>query len=239
MSAADPAVLGQALLDAWVHQGLDTHADADQDPLEWDRRVGRIFCLLDPDEPQLHEVEYLAQDERSIRRWCWATHWLLLSQDEDLMVMSETFDPWLLEEAVLGCPKSEYVRNIVAHSVRDTLHAALWAADPPGRDSANTKTAVDGQLDRACRLARNSGVGPECEYYQRLASYRNRGKVSKAQARQRVLDVRRCHPHSDVPVELSRRGKLWRASFIRASTIPGELFIDARDGSMWAVSGGP
>lgn len=235
------------MLDAYIHAQLDSHPSADRDGVVWDRQVGQVLARFAADHPDWvnEEIEFIgAQDERSTRRWCWAVGWTLISQDEDLLLMNEPCDAWLLDEALRGAPKGPYAVSIVAHAVRDGLHAALWPAKPAigrGRTGpiagAEVHTAVDTAIARASRVANTlagSTFHHAFEYARRLAGYGERRKVDRAEASQRVLDVRRCHPREDVPVELERRGKTWIASLKRAGLEKGHLFIQAGDGRMWA-----
>ena len=227
--ARDDLEAAEALHMAFMEGQLDHHS-AGIDLVEWDRKIGRLLLDIDLNEPS--ELIRMASDERAVRRWCWAPHWFLLEQDEDLFLMGEPEGRWLAQEAIEGCPKADYATAIVGHALRDHLHHALWPAS-----GAATSDRVDAALDRAARLlplARATSDGPLVAYVERVASYRNRGQVPERGVVQRILDVRRCHPRPENVPTFERKGRRWVAPLKRANSTPGTLFIDARDGRMWA-----
>jgi hypothetical protein len=175
-------------------------------------------------------------DERAVRRWCWADGWTLMSQDEDLLLMHDAYMRPLLEEAAAGCTKRGYALAIVAHHVRDALHAALWPRD---EGAAGVVRAVDAALARAADLAplaRSTQDAALVAYLERLVSYRRPHKVGWDEATARVLDVRRCHPDATTPVVLHQRGKTWIAELAQANIVAGALLhIDVGTGRMFGV----
>jgi len=172
------------------------------------------------------EHEQMASEEREIRRWCWAPGWVLLSQDEDLLLMDAAQAPWLLDEARRGCPKRTYVLQIVAHGVRDRLHHALWE-----------DAGIAAELEAAAQLlplARGTRDPELVAYLERIVSYAESRSVSSAEVVQRVRDLRRCHPGSEHAPRIERRGSHWCVPLARANVRPGTLHIDVDSGRMFA-----
>lgn len=162
------------------------------------------------------------ESEDEVRRWCWINGWVALSQDEDLILMEEENLVPLLDEASAECPKRDYVLFIVAHGVRDGLHASLRQ----GPD------AVRACLGRAVRLlphARAASADKLVEYLERLESWTHPGPVDRAGAVDRCGGVNRCYEATSVGVELT--GGRWRW----APRGPGDVdvLIDRETGAMW------
>lgn len=171
------------------------------------------------------ELEWggLNVDDVEARRWCWIEPWILLSQDEDIFLMSDHLVVPLLEEVRSGCTKRRYVIAIVAHHVRDQAHASL-------REGPNAVRQRIGELSRFGTPARAAGADELVAYLERLESYARPQKVPRQDALARVSDLWRCH--APPTVEIEGRGSEWRA---KVSTAPGReewIVIDAKTGAM-------
>lgn len=156
------------------------------------------------------------------RRWCWIEPWLLLSQDEDLMLMDEALIAPLLEEARHGCPKREYAISIVAHEIRDRLYGLIGDVD-----------AMRAQLRKAepwADLARAAQATELEAYCRRLATYAQRGPVDEAGALQRGLDLHRCSAPETLAVH--REPNRWRVELSDDATHSVPLYVDRHTGDL-------
>lgn len=198
-----------------------------------DRAMGAIFAEIDRRgvraphvERRIDRDESDGEGETAVRRWCWTPSWRLMSQDEDLLLMTDDFLPWLLDEAAARCTKRDYVLRIVEHHARDSAHHALWdGADPKPRFVRIGEWLPAVERARAPELV---------DYFTRLAGYAHAARVSRYDARQRVFDLRRCTARTEIEPELERRGDEWVARFDLADVTPGELHVHAESGEMWA-----
>lgn len=220
----DAHLVVAALFDAWVWGRLDAHVHALGETY---RSFGALLSSLPERLTQDLEVERMANDEADVRRWCWTEGWLLLSQDEDLMVMRDEYVGALLDEGGAGCPKRDYVFGIVEHHLRDDLHHALW-------DGAATLPERYAWALRVAEGAMRAGAISLSSYAARMASYAQSRVVEREEAEQRVLDLRRCHPNATEPPDVRLEGDVWIATLNRQNILPGRLLIDRRTGAMRA-----
>ncbi len=219
------------LIGLYISAGLD-RCSIDEDPMAWDRRLGRLLQDLDPGGKISETVWFQAEakDERAIRRWCWSPGWELMSQDEDLLLMNDKAVPLILEEATYGCPKRDYAVHIVAHHVRGSLHHSLWGS-PPNLEKIDSALA---RAEHLLPMAEKSESPDLATYLKRLAGYRQRRKIRRAEAEQRVLDLRSCTQSPKKPVVLNRKGGNWVADLLRGNVAEGSLHIERNSGIMWA-----
>lgn len=164
-----------------------------------------------------------SQDE--VRRWCWITGWVCLDQDEDLMLMDEDNRVPLLEEAGAECPKRDYALSIVAHDVRDELHAALFKGPDAVRDCA----ARSASLLPHARAARAEGL---VRYLERVALWSTPGPVDRDGAVDRCRGINRCYEAASADVTLV--GDAWVWSPPDSARKETSVLIDRRTGAMWA-----
>lgn len=135
------------------------------------------------------------ESEDEVRRWCWITGWVCLSQDEDLFLMGEEKRVPLLEEAGAGCPKRDYALSIVEHDVRDHLHASL----SKGPDAVRAFIARSASLLPHARAASADAL---VRYLERVASWANPGPVDRDGAADRCRGVNRCYEPESADVTL-------------------------------------
>lgn len=214
---------------AWIEGDLGMSLFPDATSItEADRRMGRTWARLPSSLSEVIALERGLGGETDLRRWCWVPGWVLLSQDEDLMVMSDHNVAPLLEEAREGCTKRDYVISIVEHHARDSMHHALW-------EGASHLTVMIERCRGWIEHARSAQAEGLVAYLERLSTYARRGPVQKSEeVAQRVFDLRRCSPErQSVPV-VRRDGARWRAPFARANLAPGELVVELATGRMWA-----
>lgn len=230
LPVSDARTLVQTLYPSWVMGELQPMLTEASDPAALsavDRQIGRAFDAL-PDALMAGTlIIHFDASEGGRRRWCWASEWYLLEQDEDLMLFEEDALVVILEEAALGCPKRRDILKIAAHSVRDGVHHALW-------DGADELPRCFDRVDRLLPLVRSTRDEATIEYLERLLGYATAQRVDREQMRQRVLDLRRCHPHADDEPAIERAGAHWVARFDRANITRGRLVVEARTGRMWA-----
>ena len=170
------------------------------------------------------------ESDDEVRRWCWIEGWLCLDQDEDLMLMGDDNRVPLLEEAAGACPKRDYVLSIVAHDVRDQLHASLFA----GPDAVRACVARSASLLPHARAAGADGL---VRYLERVASWATPRPVERAEAVDRCRGVHRCHEPASAEVALIDGAWVWSPP--HAGQQGAKVFIDRRTGAMWGESAKP
>ncbi|MBT9588653.1 hypothetical protein IV102_35280 [bacterium] len=191
--------------------------------VELDRDFGRFLRDQNLSEEDLPEFEKFVNTEAEVRRWCWAENWIILSQDEDLVVMQDPWIPTLLEEVQHGCCKADYVVSIVLHLLRDSAHAFL------GSDFEQRLRVMSEWTPWM-----ESCDGHNFSYAYRLFGYRHAQSVDQAGAVQRVYDLRRCHPDLGRPPRLqSAQG--WLCPIQGAHVVPKQLLVNKQTGSMSLV----
>ncbi len=232
MPSADAARVVRALRDAWIDNHLAPSVWASVtgrklDRTLVDREIGAVFAALDRRgiAPVPQWLERGASSETDVRRWCGITEWLLMSQDEDLLLMSDEWMVPLLEEASADCTKRTYALGIVAHHTRDSAHHALW-------DGAPSLVTTLGRFGDWLPAARQARAPELVAYLERLAGYARPTRVTEADARRRVLDLRRCASRDEIDPDLVRRGDEWVARFDRGNAIASDLRIHAGSGKM-------
>jgi hypothetical protein len=162
-------------------------------------------------------------DAEMAARWCWIESWILLAQDEDLLLMRDELVATLLEQFRLGCPKRRWVLAIVLHHVRDQAHAQLRAGPQEVR-----KRLVE--LLRFVPPAKAAGAEELVAYLARLESYVAPRRVSRDEAAARVADLWRCHVPATVIVEAA--GDEWRVRDHMPAPYEQWIVIDAKTGAM-------
>ncbi len=163
-------------------------------------------------------------DESTARRWCWIRPWYLLSQDEDLMLMSDRLVVPLLEEAAHGCPKREDALSITQHHVRDQAHASLRA----GPDALRARLRELAAFRPAAAAAKHATLDA---YLGRLESYSKPARVDREEAAARISDLWRCHAPPKVELEPERAGE-WRARYPWAGNRDACIVVERRTGAM-------
>jgi hypothetical protein len=190
-----------------------------------DREIAAILLLLPEGlfECEALPLEYdRLPDEEAVRRWCWAPQWCLM-QDEDLLLMEQ--EAILLEEAHAGCPKQEWARYIVEHAVRDRAYASLWTSSYLAYASA---------LSGLVGLAARNEARDLAAYLERLQRYATPREVTREEATQRTLDLRRCHPNPHLTPEILEQREHWVIQFDKVGSPLGRLLIHQKTGAMHA-----
>jgi hypothetical protein len=219
---------------AWIEGALRADFFPDEASPAIDRRIGRMFQRLPEALVGALYVDLLASDETSARRWCWAPGWVLLSQDEDLILMCDELMVPLLEEVAAQCTKYDYVLEIVAHHARDAAHAALWK---PDADVALAEVAE--RIGGFLPAARAAGASRLVGYLERLVGYATRRHVKLEEAEQRVFDLRRCYEDKERAPAVVRRDRSFIAPMHSGTGVPDDLVIDVDTGRMRIARRGP
>lgn len=164
-------------------------------------------------------------NDETLRLWAYIDDWYLMSQDEDLLLMDEFFMPMLLKIAAdTDCPKRAYILQIVAHGIRDNANAKAGSPEFSHyieRVSTHISAATAAQADALAT------------YLKRLQSYNEKGKVRKADATQRALDLNRCREPELSEIQVVRKGKWWVVTLAGHSA--KTLKVSAVDGQITAV----
>lgn len=227
MADEDAARLVERFFKSWIFGRIPPHALGVAGTIEADRLLGRLWSSLPPALTERTERVRNARNETDVRRWCWIPGLYLMSQDEDLLLMDDYNVRPLLDEAAAGCPKRDYALEIVEHHARDSVHHALW-------DGARDLVPRLQMIATWVPLARAAKQEQLTSYLERLASYAEPRRVDRDEARQRVLDVRRCSPDPENEPQIVREGREWVAVLHRANITRGSLLIDADRGVMRA-----
>jgi hypothetical protein len=162
-------------------------------------------------------------DAEMAARWCWIEPWILLAQDEDLLLMNDSLVAPLLEQFRLACPKRRWVLAIVLHHVRDQAHAQLRA----GAEEVRKKLV---ELSRFVPAAKAAGAEELVAYLARLERWVEPRKVSRDEAAACVADLWRCHAPASVVVEAA--GSEWRVRDEMPAPYEQWIVIDAETGAM-------
>jgi hypothetical protein len=172
------------------------------EPADFPRAFGALFDHL-ADAQLVMEAEGMPsqwQDD-ALRLWAYTGNWLLLSQDEDLMLMDEKLTPELLVVASeMACPKRDYMLDCIAHWARDEAFAAVGTAR-----FAETVTRI------AAHQAEADAAGAPAlgAYLARLGSYARPAQVREADAVQRALDLTRCAEPKPDRIRVTLEGEDW------------------------------
>lgn len=228
--------LGRAILHEWIEGRLEPRflaGPADRATLARLRRsLASAVSACGSNASLEVENHQLGFGEAAVRRWCWIEPWILIDQDEDLMLMEDSLVAPLLDEAAAGCPKRDYVISIVEHHLRDQVHAALrkdWAAF---RARVTESSAY-------VESARTAGAPHLVEYLNRLVEHAKPQKVSREQAIARVADSWRCHAPEPGSIRLEPVGGEWHAPMTEAHARRETLVIDSKTGAMHIAPSGP
>jgi hypothetical protein len=162
-------------------------------------------------------------DAEMAARWCWIESWILMSQDEDLLLMRDDLIEPLLEQFRLNCPKRGWVLAIVLHHVRDQAYGQLQL----GAKEVQKKLV---ELARFVPAAKAAGAEELVAYLARLESYAAPRTVSREDATARASDLWRCHAPASVVVEAS--GTEWRVQDHMPAPYEQWIVIDAKTGAM-------
>jgi hypothetical protein len=214
------ASLGPGTASEYAHALVSGFVDGTLDWPAGARSFAAVWERLFEDGWAPFEIERLVRDAAAIARWVWLPRWLLLSQDEDLLLFGRAAE--LLDAVAVGAPpKRDYALGIVAHDIRDTAWVALSnEGKPPPWDRARTLA------DHAERI----GARELSAYLRRMASYGLVGRVDESGARARAVDVHRCDPPPRY--ELARRGQSWEVTYPSGA----RLTIGRHDGAMRATN---
>ncbi|WP_434419441.1 hypothetical protein [Nannocystis pusilla] len=91
------------------------------------RRLWDAFAAAELAKPYRTEENVGRVRAGLARRWAWQPRWYLMSQDEDLLLMSDALVPTLLAVAAEPrVPKRQYLLEIVAHHARDSCCQAAY-----------------------------------------------------------------------------------------------------------------
>lgn len=195
------------------NSGLKTEA-------ELDRTMGRWMTELDESLRDI-QLQKSLKNLSDVRRWCWSEGWILLSQDEDLMLMDDDKMPALLDEIAHRCPKADYVFSIVLHHLRDSAHQGC------------VDNKLSQRLDQMAiwlPMLEAIAASYDIEYARRLLSYSQLRKVDLEAATQMVYDLRCCQPDRHNPVQLRSSKHGWECSFKQGNALPGTLEIEQATG---------
>ncbi|WAS99350.1 hypothetical protein [Nannocystis punicea] len=161
------------------------------------------------------------------RRWAWQPRWYLMSQDEDLLLMSDELVPTLLATAAeRRVPKRQVLVDIVAHHARDSCWQAAYHGE-----------GLEARLRRAAGWApqaREIGAPELAAYLERLGGHAVAGPVDREGAEQRLLDLGRCvePPRSALCLRAVEGG--WEGWLVN-SALNRRLRIDAATGRMTPI----
>ncbi len=170
-----------------------------------------------------YSVQAVGEDAGAIRRWAWQPRWILMEQDEDLLLMEDRLVPVLFAvAAVREVPKREYVLSIVAHHARDSCSAAFYR----GAEMTGTLRRVAGWAEGA----RAVGAEALAEYLERLGRHAIPGPVDRAAVVQRLRDVARCQepPAEQVAVVEVEGG----FEGVLVGSVHRRLYFDATSGAV-------
>jgi hypothetical protein len=163
-----------------------------------------------------------------LRRWAWQPRWFLMSQDEDLLLMTPHHVPMLFDIARdAAVPKRAYLLSIIAHHARDACAAAAWS----GRGLPEALGAAEALAPRAREIAADALA----EYLERLGSYARPARVDEAGALQRLLDLARCSAPPPDAVTLRRVAGGW-LGLVKHSAGDKAVRIDAATGAITLAS---
>lgn len=215
-----------------AHDWVSAWLDGAVGPGEWEALTGGgasdgplrtmhlVWDALVEDGLGPHEISRSA-DGRATERWAWSPRWILMSQDEDLMLFGQARS--LLELAAdRSCPKWAYMIEIAAHDLRDQAHA--FVTHGTRNDSNESPLTLAAQL---APLARRAGAPEVAAYFERLASYALPSKVDRDAVLQRAMDLHRCAPPQPEEVDVRVDGDGWRVTY-RARFGPETGFVVAR-----------
>jgi hypothetical protein len=193
------------------------------EPVDFPRSFGALFDHL-ADAGLVMEADGMPSKWTgdALRLWAYTDNWLLLSQDEDLMLMDEKLIPNLLVIArEQECRKRGYILGCVAHWARDSAFEAAGTVrfrETVGR-IAKHQSAVEAAGDLVLAA-----------YLERLAWYALPAKVEEPDAKQRALDLTRCAAPKPESVAVKLDGQDW------VVLLPGDakktLKIAQSDGEM-------
>ncbi len=188
--------------------------------IELDRVMGRWLAALDESLPDL-QIEKSIESLGDVRRWCWSEGWVLMSQDEDLLLMEDSNMPILLDEIAHLCTKADYAFSIVMHHLRDSAHQACAENKLPERLD---QMAI--WLPQLEAIAASYNI----DYARRLLRYSQRRKIDLETATQMIYDLRRCHPDLNSPAQLRSSKRGWECAFKQGNVLPGTLEIERATG---------
>lgn len=202
-----------------LYDWLRSHSESSS-VVELDRVMGRWMAELDESLRDIQLQKSLnSLDE--VRRWCWSEGWIVLSQDEDLMLMDDDKMPILLDEIAHRCTKADYAFGIVMHHLRDSAHQACVENRLPER------------LEHmALWLPRLEIITDsyDIQYARRLFGYSKLRKVDLEEATQMIYDLRRCHPDLNNQAQLRPTQRGWQCTLAQANVLDGTLEIERATG---------
>ena len=161
------------------------------------------------------------------RRWAWQPRWYLMSQDQDLLLMSDALVPTLLETAAeRRVPKREVLLEIVRHHARDTCCHAAYHGEQ-----------LEAELRRVAAWApqaRTVGAPELAAYLERLGRHAVAGAIDRQGAEQRLLDLGRCGEPPRSALDLRAVDGGWEGWLVHSAG-NRRLRIDAATGRMTSI----
>lgn len=163
------------------------------------------------------------------RRWAWQPRWYLMSQDEDLLLMSDELVPTLLTTAAEPrVPKRQYLIDIVAHHARDSCCQAAYHGE-----------GLEARLRRVTAWApqaRTVGAPELAAYLERLGRHAVAGPIDRQDAEQRLLDLGRCIEPPRSALDLREVDGGWEGWLVHSgSGTHRRLRIDVTTGRMTPI----
>lgn len=229
----DGAALATELLRAYRHGGLTRERWAaltgapPRAAYEIDDAVRRLWdAFVAAGLAKPVSIEDIHGAAASVRRWAWQPRWILMSQDEDLLLMDDALMPALLSAAAEpGVPRREYALGIVAHHARDTCAVAAW--------NGGDLTAALVRAASWAPQARAVGATTLAEYLERLGRHAIPAPTDRDGALQRVMDLERCVAPAPDEVTLREAPDGWLGRAARTYAPPAHrLHVAAATGAV-------
>lgn len=229
----DGAALATGLLRAYRHGALTADRWAaltgapPREAYEVDDAVRRLWdAFVAAGLAKPLSIEDIHGAPASVRRWAWQPRWILMSQDEDLLLMHDTLVPALLSAAAEpGVPRREYAISIVAHHARDACAVAAW--------NGGDLTAALLRAASWAPQARDVGATSLVEYLERLGRHAVSAPTDRDGALQRVMDLERCVAPSPDEVTLREAPDGWLGRVTRSISPRGHwLHVAAATGAV-------
>lgn len=188
--------------------------------VELDRVMGRWMAELDESLRDI-QLEKSLNNLDEVRRWCWSEGWILMSQDEDLLLMEDDKIPILLDEIAHRCIKADYAFGIVMHHLRDSAHQACVENRLPQRLE---------QMSIWLPKLESISESYDIQYARRLLGYSEPRKIDLEEATQMIYDLRRCHPDLNNKAQLRPTQRGWQCTLAQGNVLDGILEIERATG---------
>jgi hypothetical protein len=181
-SAGLVGVLGEAMIAGELTTAVWRGATSSSAPSDFIAAMGSLWSDLVSDGVA-SAVDGFPEKwtQETLRLWGYVDAWLLSSEDEDCVLMTDEFVPGLLELASdSACPKREYALGLVRQ----------WARNRAGAAARSEKfREVVASIAEYEPLARRANDLDLASYFLRLASYAVVAPVDERGAYQRALDL--------------------------------------------------